>query len=37
MSTAITAFLKALVREGEMPFEMKGRKSDGKSVIEATR
>lgn len=34
MSTAVNAFLKALVREGGMPFEMKVKKSasDGKTV-----
>ena len=34
MSTAVNAFLKALVREGGMPFEMKGKTSasDGKTV-----
>ena len=34
MSTAVTAFLKALVREGGMPFEMKVKTSasDGKTV-----
>ena len=34
MSTAVNAFLKALVREGGMPFEMKVKTSasDGKTV-----
>ena len=34
MSTAVNAFLKALAREGGMPFEMKGKTSasDGKTV-----
>lgn len=34
MSTAVNAFLKALVREGGMPFEMKLKTpaSDGKTV-----
>ena len=34
MSTAVNAFLKALVREGGMPFEMKVKKptSDEKTV-----
>lgn len=34
MSTAVNAFLKALVREGGMPFEMKIKTSasDGKTV-----
>lgn len=34
MSTAVNAFLKALVREGGMPFEMKVKTSasDGKPV-----
>lgn len=34
MSTAVNAFLKALVREGGMPFEMKAKTSasDGKTV-----
>lgn len=34
MSTAVNAFLKALVREGGMPFEMKVKSSasDGKTV-----
>lgn len=34
MSTAVNAFLKALVREGGMPFEMKVKMSasDGKTV-----
>lgn len=34
MSTAVNAFLKALVREGGMPFEMKVNTpaSDGKTV-----
>lgn len=34
MSTAVNAFLKALVREGGMPFEMKVKASasDGKTV-----
>lgn len=34
MSTAVNAFLKALVREGGMPFEMKVETSasDGKTV-----
>ena len=35
MSTIVNAFLKTLVREGGMPFEMKGRKGDRKGVIEA--
>lgn len=34
MSTAVNAFLKALIREGGIPLEIKGRKSDGKGVIE---
>lgn len=34
MSTAVNAFLKALIREGGMPFEMKVKTSasDGKTV-----